>query len=159
MAPKWAAAQRPLALVFTAISLLVTVLFRADVDAQGGAYATGVLSLMASASVAVTIALWRARSRWRWYFLPITLAFFYITLQNIREQPSGLLIAVCFIVGIVATSVVSRVLRSTELRVSHVVLDRTAAQLLAAATRDGTVRLITHDPLRGTEPAVYEREV
>src|SRR3712207_5287951 len=142
MAPKWAAAQRPLALVFTAIALLVTVIFRADVEAQGGAYATGVLSLMASASVAVTIALWRSRSRWVWYFLPVTLAFIYITLQNIRAQPTGLLIAVCFIIGIVVTSVVSRVLRSTELRFGHVVLDRTSAQLISTLARSGPVRLI-----------------
>jgi hypothetical protein len=114
---------------------------------------------MASASVAVTISLWRAHSRWLWYFLPITLAFFYITVQNIREQPSGLLIAVCFIVGIVITSVVSRVLRSTELRFSHVTIDRSAGQVLSALARTGPVRLITHDPLRGTDQADYEAEV
>jgi hypothetical protein len=159
MAPRWASAQRPLVLVFTAISFLVTVIFRADVEAQGSAYATGVLSLMASASVAVTISLVRSRSRWTWAFLPITLTFLYITLQNIREQPSGLVIAVCFILAIIVTSIISRVLRATELRFGHVVLDRAANQMIAAALREGNLRLITHDPLRGTEPQDYEREV
>ena len=46
MAPEWAKATRPLVLLFTAITFLVTILFKADVDAQGGAYATGVLVLM-----------------------------------------------------------------------------------------------------------------
>jgi hypothetical protein len=37
MAPYWARTVRPLVLLFTAIALLVTVLFQANVDAQGGA--------------------------------------------------------------------------------------------------------------------------
>jgi hypothetical protein len=159
MVPKWAAAQRPLVLVFTVIAIVVTVIFRADVEAQGGAYATGVLALMASAAVAVTIAVWRARSRWLALFLPVMLAFVYITLVNIVEQPSGLVIAVCFIVAIVVTSVGSRVLRSTELRFGRVVLDRYANRMITAAVRDGRIRLITHDPRRGSELEAYEKEV
>jgi hypothetical protein len=159
MAPRWASAQRPLVLVFTVIAFIVTVLFRADVDAQGSAYATGVLVLMSSAAIAVTISLARRRSPWVWTFALITLAFFYITIQNVRERPSGLVIASFFILAIVLTSVISRVLRSTELRISRVVLDRTANQMLGAAARQGRLRLLTHDPLRGTDPEAYDREV
>jgi hypothetical protein len=159
MAPRWASAQRPLVIVFTVIAFVVTLLFRASVDAQGSAYATGVLVLMASASIAVTISLFRSRSAWRWVFVPIMLAFFYVTVENVRERPSGLVIATFFILGIIVTSVISRVARSTELRVARVVLDRSANSMIRAAIRDNRLQIVTHDPLRGTEPQDYDREI
>ncbi len=75
MAPDWARATRPLVIIFTAIAFLVTVLFHADVDSQGGAYATGVLMLMTSAAVAVTISAWKKKEK-KWIaFLFITIGF------------------------------------------------------------------------------------
>ena len=55
MAPEWARSTRPLVLVFSLIAAVVTILFRAQVDAQAGAYATGVLVLMTSAAFAAVI--------------------------------------------------------------------------------------------------------
>ena len=129
MAPEWARAARPLVLVFLAIAFAVTMLFRADVDAQGGAYATGVLVLMTSAAIAVTLSLGK-----RWLRLPfalISVVFVYTTAVNIYERPEGLKIATFFILSMVIISLISRALRSTELRIHAVELDATAKELLA----------------------------
>ena len=143
MAPDWARATRPLVLVFTAICFLVTILFQADVTAQGGAYATGVLVLMTSASVAVTISA-RSKARKSWLlYLVITLVFIYTTFVNILEQPRGLQIALLFILGIIATSFISRALRTTEVRVGEIEFDAQALEILSDAA-DGDIRIVTN---------------
>jgi hypothetical protein len=144
MAPEWARGARPLVLVFMGVAVLVTVLFKANVDAQGGAYATGVLVLITSAAVAVTISV-RDRPALRWIFLMITLVFVYTTCLNIYERPEGLKISSIFIVGIVAVSIISRALRSTELRITEVELDDRVKALLAL-DEDQVIRLVAHRP-------------
>ncbi len=91
MAPEWAKAARPLVLVFMATAFSVTLLFRANVDAQGGAYATGVLVLITSAALAVTISAWGTWARWPYSF--ISLVFIYTTVLNVYERPEGIKIA------------------------------------------------------------------
>ncbi|MET3175033.1 UNVERIFIED_ORG: hypothetical protein ABIB52_002895 [Arthrobacter sp. UYCu721] len=128
MAPAWAKAVRPLVLVFTLIGFLITWLFEADVDAQGGAYATGVLVLMTSAAVAVTLSARRLQQRKRTIgFGVITVLFVYTTVTNIFERPEGIRIAGYFILGTISISLLSRVLRSFELHATHVRLDRLGA--------------------------------
>jgi hypothetical protein len=148
MAPEWARATRPLVVVFTLICFAVTILFKADVDAQGGAYATGVLALMTSAAIAVTLSARRQNESVQWLFMLISLVFIYTTIVNIVEQPEGLKIAMIFIVAIVASSLFSRVWRSTELRVERIELDDQAREFVRKAAK-GTVRIITNRCDRG----------
>ncbi len=148
MAPEWARATRPLVVVFTLICFVVTILFKADVDAQGGAYATGVLALMTSAAIAVTLSARRHNESVQWLFMLISLVFIYTTIVNIFEQPEGLKIAVVFIVAIVVSSLFSRVWRSTELRVERIELDDQAREFVRKAAK-GTVRIITNRCDRG----------
>ena len=142
MAPEWARASRPLVLVFLSVAFMVTRLFHANVDAQGGAYATGVLVLITSASFAVTIAARTVLSRLA--LGVVTLIFIYTTLVNIYERPEGLKISCIFVFTMVFLSLVSRAFRSTELRIT-VELD-SQAQALLAESANKTVRLISWNP-------------
>ena len=156
MAPEWARATRPLVVVFTVICFIVTILFRADVDAQGGAYATGVLALMTSAAIAVTLSARRRGEAAQWAFMLISLVFLYTTITNIVEQPEGIKIALIFIVAIVVSSLFSRVWRSTELRVERIELDDMAREFVRKAAK-GTVRIITNRIDRG-DALEYEQK-
>ncbi|NYD23857.1 hypothetical protein BJ968_003397 [Kineococcus aurantiacus] len=147
MAPQWARAVRPLVLVFTAVAFLVTWLFDADVDAQGGAYATGVLVLITSATVAVTLSAHRhGQRRARTFFAVVAVVFAYTTVANVVERPEGVQIAACFITAIVAVSLVSRALRAFELRADGVRFDDTARRFLDDAAARGALNVIANEP-------------
>ncbi len=143
MAPEWARATRPLVMVFSIICFIVTWIFKADVNAQGGAYATGVLVLMTSAAIAVTISAWRRREFWRWAFAAIAFVFAYTTIINVYERPDGIRIAAVFIGAIVAASFISRAARTTELRVEAIELDDRAKEFLNDVNQD-EIRLVTN---------------
>jgi hypothetical protein len=148
MAPSWARAVRPMVLVFTGTAFLITVIFDADVDAQAGAYATGVLVLITSAAVAVTLSARRRGQRWRTVaFAVIALVFAYTTIANIVERPDGVKIAAFFIAGILVISLLSRLSRSFELRVTNVEADEAAQTFLRECGRR-KVRLVANEPDR-----------
>jgi hypothetical protein len=148
MAPEWTRATRPLVTLFTGITFLITIIFNADVEAQGGAYATGVLVLMTSAALAVTLAMLRIRDRYWLAFAAITLIFVYTTITNVIERPDGVKIASWFIVTIIVTSLISRVLRSTELRVQGVIADAMAERFLREVG-NAPIRIIANRPDSG----------
>jgi hypothetical protein len=143
MAPEWARASRPLVLVFASVAFMVTGLFHANVDAQGGAYATGVLVLITSASCAVTIAARTVIARAALGL--VSLIFIYTTLVNIYERPQGLKISCIFVFTMIFMSLVSRAFRSTELRITGIALDAQAETLIAESAGK-TVRLIAWNP-------------
>ncbi|MEV5011159.1 amino acid transporter [Streptomyces sp. NPDC056159] len=148
MAPHWARAVRPMVIVFILIGFLVTWIFDANVDKQGGAYATGVLVLISSAAIAVTIAARRAGQRkWTIAFGVISAVFLYTTVVNVIERPDGVKIGACFIAGIMLVSLLSRLARSFELRVTSVTLDAMAERFVRdIASRK--IRFIAKEPER-----------
>ncbi|MFI1167394.1 amino acid transporter [Streptomyces sp. NPDC020801] len=146
MAPQWARAVRPMVIVFTLVGFLVTWIFDANVDKQGGAYATGVLVLISSAAIAVTIASRKAGQRkWAVGFAVISAVFLYTTVVNVIERPDGVKIGACFIAGIILVSLLSRLARAFELRVTSVTLDDMAERFVRdIASRK--IRFIANEP-------------
>jgi hypothetical protein len=146
MAPHWARAVRPMVIVFTLVGFLVTLIFDADVDAQGGAYATGVLVLISSAAIAVTIAARKAGQRgWTLAFGVISAVFLYTTVLNVAERPDGVKIGACFIAGIILVSLLSRLARAFELRVTSVRLDDMAERFVRDIAHR-RIRFIANEP-------------
>lgn len=158
MAPGWTLMIRPLVLIYTVVAFAVTIIFEANVEAQGGAYATGVLVLMSSAAFAVTLSTRNRGSKWTTIaFSLITIVFIYTTIVNIIERPEGIRIASLFIGAIVVTSLISRVWRSTELRAERIEFDDVARQFLAAENHR-SIRLIANRLNNGDEREYFHKE-
>ncbi len=144
MAPSWTTITRPLVLIYSAICFVVTIAFKANVNAQGAAYATGVLVLMGSAAIAVTLsAKRRGQKGLAIFFGIVSLIFIYTLSINAYTDLSGLKIAGFFILAIIVISLTSRVLRSTELRFERIELDEIARAFLAEEAK-GNIRIIAN---------------
>jgi len=145
MAPEWAKARRPLVIFYILVSFAVTWIFNADVEAQGSAYATGVLVVMTSAAIASFLTSLKESLLHKISFFVLTLVFSYTTIANMIERPDGIKIASFFILVIMITSFTSRIMRSTELRINKVSLDAQANSFVDAAS-SGVLRLVAHRP-------------
>ncbi|CAN5503411.1 APC family permease [soil metagenome] len=145
MAPTWAQATRPLVLFFGLVSYVVTYLFNADVDAQGGAYATGVLVLMSSAAIAVFFSVPKSKYLTRIMYMLISAIFIYTTVMNVNQRPEGLHIAAFFITTIFIISFISRAMRSTELRTKNVNFGEKGT-IFVEQNKNKVVHLVAHTP-------------
>src|SRR5829696_978237 len=162
MAPEWGRAIRPLVLIYTAIAFAIVIIFDASVDAQGGAYATGVLVIMTSAALAVTLsALWRYNSLLATFaFALVTLIFVYTLGANIIERPDGIKVASFFIAAIIVVSLISRVSRTTELRQERIEVDETARRFIEeVASEGGEIHIIAHRRRLRDNPQEYARKL
>ncbi len=160
MAPEWGRAVRPVVLVYTAVSIALTVAFDADVNAQAGAYATGVLAMMLSGAVAVAITAIRRRERGAAVGCSVlSLILAYALLYNVIEKPDGIAISIMFIAGIVVISLVSRVARTTELRAEAIEFDEVARAFVdASLARNGQLDIIANQRQAGDEAEYLAKE-
>jgi hypothetical protein len=159
MTPEWGRAVRPVVLVYTMVAIGITLLFRADVNAQAGAYATGILAMMVSAAFAVTVAARRRRkSAGVVGFGIVTLIFAYALVENVIEKPDGIAISAGFILAIVVISAISRISRTTELRANRVVFDQRAQECLDEAVRSGELHIIANKRQAGDLDEYRDKE-
>jgi hypothetical protein len=157
MAPEWGRAVRPVVVVYTVISVGITLMFGADVNAQAGAYATGILAMMVSAAIAVTISAVRNRQRRAAIgFGIVTVILLYALGANVVEKPDGIAISAAFIAGIIGVSLISRVSRTTELRVDRIEFDETARRFVTENLEsDGRLDIVANKRQAGDQ-AEYE---
>ncbi|MFD9722263.1 amino acid transporter [Streptomyces sp. NPDC059072] len=162
MAPEWGRAVRPVVLVYTALCVIITFAFDADVNAQAGAYATGILAMMVSGAFAVTVSALRRRQRATTAgFTLLTAVLLYALVANIIDKPDGITISGLFIAGIIAVSLISRVSRTTELRADRIVFDPAARQFVTdTLAHDNAINIIANRRQAGdgAEYAYKERE-
>ncbi|HZG04088.1 MAG TPA: amino acid transporter [Streptomyces sp.] len=162
MAPEWGRAVRPVVLVYTAICVVITIAFDADVNAQAGAYATGILAMMVSGAFAVTVSTARRRRRPASVgFGLLTAVLLYALVANIVDKPDGIAISGMFIAGIITVSLISRISRTTELRADRIVFDPAARRFIAdTLAHDNAINIIANRRQAGdgAEYADKERE-
>jgi hypothetical protein len=143
MAPRWAALSRPLVLVLFGVNVVITLIFRADVESQSGAYATGVLVLILSAAVAATLALWKERRfGYALYCGVLVVVFAYTLADNCIGRPDGLIIGSVFTVVLMAACAVSRSARSTEIRIPYGFFVNVESWTLGPEVRHKKVHLV-----------------
>ncbi|MFE9702379.1 amino acid transporter [Streptomyces sp. NPDC005930] len=162
MAPEWGRAVRPVVLVYTALCIIITIAFDADVDKQAGAYATGILAMMVSGAFAVTVFVARNRRRAATAgFAALTAVLLYALIANIVDKPDGIAISGFFILGIITVSLISRISRTTELRADRLVFDEAARRFITdTLAHDQSINIIANRRQAGdkAEYSAKERE-
>jgi hypothetical protein len=157
MAPMWASLSRPLVLVLFIVAVVVTWVFDADVEAQSGAYATGVLVLILSAAFAVTLGLWHERRRGLAFYTAILcLVFAFILVNNCLQRPDGLIIGSIFTVLLIIASGISRSLRSVEFRIPRGFFTDVESWHLGPEVRGKKVHLV---PVATSSPAARREKI
>ncbi|MGP4111735.1 amino acid transporter [Streptomyces sp. 4N509B] len=160
MAPEWGRAVRPVVMVYTLLCVVTTIAFDADVDAQAGAYATGILAMMVAAAFAVTVSGVRQRQRPQAAgFGLLTAVLFYALAANVVDKPDGIAISGMFISGIIAVSLISRVSRTTELRADRIEFDEAARRFVTdSIAYDNALDIIANRRQAGDDAEYTDKE-
>lgn len=157
MQMEWAQRVGLIMHLFNGTILLVALVFRASVTAQMWAYAASVVALLFAASTAALLdvrAVWwghRLRRVVQLPFLLTMLLFLAIGGLVVVQQPSGVAIALLFVLVVLITAIGSRWRRSTELRFDGFEFhDEDSRQRWERISRLDFQVLVPHDPTGDT---------
>lgn len=117
----WARAVGAVLHLSNVVKLAITLFFHADVTSQRGALATSMLVLFAGAAAATALDRWPGKgrsptARRPWLCAAVACALFATALAVAARRPAGLAIALALVGTILVTSMLSRLLRTNELR-------------------------------------------
>ncbi len=161
MAPDWTRLVRPLVIFNIVITVVLTIFFKANVNAQASSYATGVLAMMFSAAIAVTLVSFKTGQKKSGALALLTaLSLGYALVTNEISNPSGMIITCFFIGGIILASLISRIIRTTELRVKKVELDDLSKKFLLEADTDqnNEIMIIAYRPHQRSRKNDYNQK-
>ena len=145
MAPEWGRAVRPVALLAEHRDRNRDHdWFKANVDAQAGVYATGILVMMMSGAFAVTLAMARPAPRRSPRLALVTALLVYALTLNIVDKPDGIIISLLFIAAMAAVSLASRLVGTTELRADRIEFDELALAHITEAAAAGSLHFAAH---------------
>jgi hypothetical protein len=149
----WAGKVGIIVHVLNAIVLIITVVFRASPSAQQWAYAMSVLMLLAGAGLAAAkdMQLTAPSNRKRIFLITLFTgaATFFLAAAGLTalNNASGLTIAAAFVAAIIASSMISRWVRSTELRFEGFdFVDEASVARWNELSRSGPKVLVPHRP-------------
>lgn len=149
----WAGKVGVVVHLLNAVVLIITIVFRASPAAQQWAYATAVLMLLAGAGLASAKNLSQTTAGGRKRIFLMTLAAsggaFFLVMGCLTAvmNASGLTIAASFVAAIIASSMISRWFRSTELRFEGFdFVDDASRARWSELCRSGPKVLVPHRP-------------
>jgi hypothetical protein len=89
----------------------------------------------------------------------VTLILLYALVENVIEKPDGIAISAAFIAGIIAVSLISRVSRTTELRVDRIEFDEAARRFITENLEsDGRLDIVANKRQAGDRDEYESKE-
>jgi hypothetical protein len=161
----WSVKLGVLMYLLLAVKFAVVIYYKADLDAQRGAYLTSVLAVFAFAALTAVIDIRQKRKRLGWgklfrvspLFVLALLVFAGSGVFIASLRPAAAVLAGSFVVVILVVSILSRVWRCTELRFAGFVFADKASEHEWGRLKASDFPILV--PIRGDGESLREKEI